>query len=57
MRKKVAEKNCVARKEPMFPSTHLRGAKEGDGKEGTSQREELAAVEYSWSTSALKAQH
>lgn len=56
MRKKVAEKNCAARKEPMFPSTHFRGAKEGDGKE-TSRREELAAVEYSWSTSALKAQY
>ena len=58
MRKKVAEKkNCAAPKESMFTSTHFRGAKENNGKDGTSQREELAAVEYNWSTIALKAQH
>lgn len=55
LRKKVAEKICAASKESMFPSTHFRGAKENNGKEGTSRREELAAMEYNSSRgSALR---
>lgn len=57
MRKKVAEKIRAAPKESMFPSTHFRGAKENNGKEGRSRREELAAMEYKQSAAAPKAQH
>ena len=55
--RRLLKKICAAPKESMFPSTHFKGAKENNGKEGTSRREELAIMEHKRSTAALKAQH